>query len=60
MGTGSNANSAAMNALYTGIKSIMNYGYDKALQGLTAYGARGENVRAMAKEYLDDLGVQYS
>ena len=32
----------------------------KALQGLTAYGARGENVRAMAKEYLDDLGVQYS
>lgn len=60
MGTGSNANSVAMNALYTGIKSIMNYGYDKALQGLTAYGARGENVRAMAKEYLDDLGVQYS
>jgi hypothetical protein len=60
MGTGSNANSAAMNALYTGIKSIMNYGYANSLKGLTAYGARGENVRAMAKEYLDDLGVQYS
>ena len=60
MGKGSDANSAAMNALYDGIRSIMDNGYSNALKGLTAYGARGENVRAMAKEYLDDLGVKYS
>lgn len=60
MGKGSDANNAAMNALYDGIKSIMNYGYADALKGLTPYGARGENVRAMASEYLNDLGIKYS
>jgi hypothetical protein len=60
MGPASDANSAAINALYDGIKSIMDNGYANALKGLTAYSARGENIRAMASEYLNDLGVKYS
>ena len=56
---GREANSAAMSALYDGIKNIMDKGYPNALKGLTAYGAKGENVRAMAAEYLHDLGINY-
>ena len=58
--TGGKRNDMAMNALYTGIQRIMQMGYDNSLRGLTQYGPKGENVRAMASEYLDDLGVKYS
>jgi len=58
--TGGKRNDMAMNALYTGIQRVMQMGYEDSLRGLTAYGPKAENVRAMSAEYLDDLGINYS
>ena len=60
MTTGDVRNNDAMNALYTAIQRIMEMGYKNSLRGLTQYGSNGENVRAMASQYLDNLGVKYS
>jgi hypothetical protein len=60
MATGDVRNNDAMNALYTAIQRIMEMGYEDSLRGLTQYGPNGENVRAMASQYLDNLGIKYS
>jgi hypothetical protein len=58
--TGGKRNDEVMNALYTAIQRIMEMGYEDSLRGLTQYGSDGENVRAMASQYLDNLGIKYS
>ena len=57
---GTTQNNYAINALYTGIKSIMNYGFANSLKGLVNYGSNGDAIRSASAEYLDKLGVKYS
>ena len=53
------ANNVAINALYDGIKAVMNNGFSKSLEDpkIIALGPIGTSVRDAANEYLKKMGV---